>query len=148
MIKKELYDNCVAYVNRRLSTIKEALENAQNSANEETKSSAGDKHETGRAMMQLETEKNLKQRNEALKLKQLLDQIDPNKKCNTVSPGALVTTNNEKLYISISAGKMTLDDDVYFTMAISSPLGLVMNGKKAGEKVSFNGKEYQLLSIC
>ena len=56
-IKQTLYNFCVTYINQRMATAQQAIHTAQASANEETKSSAGDKYETGRAMMQLEIEK-------------------------------------------------------------------------------------------
>ena len=65
----------MAYVHERIAATQEAIYTAQLSANEETKSSAGDKYETGRAMAQLEIEKNTAQLAEALKLKQMLKQI-------------------------------------------------------------------------
>ena len=49
--------------------------NAQEAANEEGKSSVGDKYETGRAMMQIERDKAAQQLDEALKLKNIIDQI-------------------------------------------------------------------------
>ena len=45
------------YVNQRADTVHQIIRSNQNALNSETKSSAGDKHETGRAMLQLEMEK-------------------------------------------------------------------------------------------
>jgi hypothetical protein len=44
-------------VHQRIASAEEAIRMAQESANQEGKSSAGDKYETGRAMAQLEIEK-------------------------------------------------------------------------------------------
>ena len=57
--KAKLYDSCLKLVDERVAHIEDAMRNAQASANEETKSSAGDKYETGRAMMHLEKENGL-----------------------------------------------------------------------------------------
>jgi hypothetical protein len=67
-LKKDLYTLCVNYAKTRIETAKQAIDDAQQSANEETKSSAGDKYETGREMMQQETDRNQAQLNEANKL--------------------------------------------------------------------------------
>jgi sortase (surface protein transpeptidase) len=56
-LKTRLHSLCVSYVGQRIETAQRAIAIAQASANEETKSSAGDKYETGRAMAQLEIEK-------------------------------------------------------------------------------------------
>jgi hypothetical protein len=66
-VKVELIKACYDFINRRIETIQGVISAAQDSANDETKSSAGDKYETGRAMMQLEIENNSKQLTEALK---------------------------------------------------------------------------------
>ena len=56
-IKQELYKLCLEYVENRFQTIQNTIKEIQESLGSETKSSAGDKHETGRAMLQLEREK-------------------------------------------------------------------------------------------
>lgn len=56
-LKETLFKQCVLFVNKRLQTIEEVLSSNQKALQAETKSSAGDKHETGRAMLQLEMEK-------------------------------------------------------------------------------------------
>ena len=64
-IKQELYKLCQTYIQQRILTAKQAIEAAQQAANNETKSSSGDKYETGRAMMQLEIEKDSAQLSES-----------------------------------------------------------------------------------
>ena len=56
-IKEQLYEFCRAYIDGRTIRINESIKSIQESLSSETKSSAGDKHETGRAMLQLEREK-------------------------------------------------------------------------------------------
>ena len=56
-IKKQLFSECQNFVNSKLEAIHRTIEGLQNSLTSETKSTAGDKHETGRAMAQLEQEK-------------------------------------------------------------------------------------------
>ena len=56
-IKQELFGQCQNFVNSKLDTIRQTINELQQALNSETKSSAGDKHETGRAMIQLEREK-------------------------------------------------------------------------------------------
>ena len=70
-LKKELYKQCLDYVQQRMQAAEQAIEAAQKASNDDTKSSAGDKYETGRAMMQQETARNLVQLNETNKLKKV-----------------------------------------------------------------------------
>ena len=69
-VKHKLYQACLEFTDTQISTLKSAIKATQQSANEETKSTAGDKYETGRAMAQLEVEKFQSQLAEALKMKQ------------------------------------------------------------------------------
>ena len=43
-IKKELYNQCISFVNKRLQTIEDTISSNQNALQSEIKSSAGDKH--------------------------------------------------------------------------------------------------------
>ena len=146
-IKFQLYAKCVDYVDQRLSHIQSAIDAAGDSGNDETKSSAGDKHETGRAMMQLEQEKNAKQLIETLELKKLLDRVNPGQKSKIVALGSLVITNKEKFYISISAGKIMIADEIYFALSPTSPIGAKLNGLRANQEISFNGTLYSIKDI-
>lgn len=147
LLKHKLHSSCEESLEKRLFNIKQALGEAQEAANQETKSSAGDKHETGRAMMQLETEKLSRQIQEVLNEQQLLKQIRHDKKYSMVDRGALVITNQIKLYISISAGQLKVDGDTYYAISINTPLGLTLKEKKTGDTVLFQNKPYDILQI-
>ena len=95
-IKEKLHKQCLHVAEDRIVSLQNILQETQDAANNETKSSAGDKHETGRAMAQLETEKLTAQLTEALKLKQALSQIKTTSSTNQITIGSVVSTN--KLY--------------------------------------------------
>ncbi|MGC4020569.1 MAG: 3-oxoacyl-ACP synthase [Cyclobacteriaceae bacterium] len=146
-IKQRLHSLCLRNIEERINTAEQAIAFAQSSANEETKSSAGDKYETGRAMAQLEIEKNSAQLLDAKKLKQQLLQLDPNKVTDKIQLGSLVITNQGNFYISIPSGKFTVDDEVYFAISPSSPIAQNLIGLKFGDKFSFNKKEFTIDSF-
>lgn len=146
-LKQNLYNFCLDYVKQRIDVSYSAIQTAQASANEETKSSAGDKYETGRAMMQLEIEKNTIQLNEARKLRQVLDQFDPLKPTSFVQVGSLVFTSFQSYYISISAGQLTVANKIYFAISPASPIGIQLMGKRAGERFVFNGKSIDIQQL-
>jgi len=56
-----LYQACFEFIDNRIKTIRQAIQETQASADQETKSSAGDKYETGLSMMQLDMEKQAEQ---------------------------------------------------------------------------------------
>jgi len=147
-IKKALFNLCMAYVEVRIAASTEAIRSAQQSAGEETKSSAGDKYETGREMMQQETNRNMAQLTEANKLKIALGQVAVDAPPHaTVQPGSLVITNNGKFYVAISAGSLVIDNETYFAVSMASPIGRQFQGKKIGDNFSLNDKAYVIQTI-
>src|SRR5271163_3387958 len=97
-LKKELHKQCLDYVEKRIEAAQLAIDEAQKASNDDTKSSAGDKYETGREMMQQETNRNLAQLNEANKLRVALKQISTSGSSETAETGSLVITDNGNFY--------------------------------------------------
>ena len=145
--KKTLHAACHAYVQQRIDAAQHAMQAAQESANNETKSSAGDKYETGRAMAQEERNRNAVQLQEALKLQAELARIDPEKPCDTVRPGALVQTSLGLFYLSISAGKLVVDGKECFAVSAAAPIAVALSGKRSGEEALFSGKKIRVEKI-
>ncbi|GAB4055713.1 3-oxoacyl-ACP synthase [Spirosoma litoris] len=146
-IKAALFAQCEVYVQLRVSTAKQAMEAAQEAANSESKSSAGDKYETGRAMAQLERDRNAQLLAEAQKVERDLKQINIDKSYTIGQPGSLIMTSRGKFFISIGAGKLTLDGTDYFAVSAASPIGIALSGRKAGDSVVFNKMTYQILEV-
>ncbi len=146
MNKIRLYEKCCQIVEQRIENTQTALTEAQDAANNETKSSAGDKHETARAMAQLETEKLNNQLSETLKLKQTLEKINTKKRA-TIGLGSVVYTNNGNFYISVSLGRIGFDGENYFAISSVSPIGKLLLTKKEKDSFSFNGKSYTVLTV-
>ncbi len=141
-IKEQLYIQCVTYVKNKEIEMKKAIAEAQEAANEETKSSAGDKFETGREVMQQEIDLNLIRLNELDKMRQTLEKILPSQKSSSVAPGSVVRTNNGNYYISISAGQLKVDGLTYYAISAASPIGSKLAGCKAGDQFEMNGKKF------
>ena len=137
--KRKLYAACVAATEQRIRTIRETLAALAEAKNSETKSSVGDKYETGRAMLQIEEEKSKRQLWDALQTRQVLERIDPDHASATVRAGSLVRTDQGSYYVAIGIGKVTLDGEVYYCVSAAAPLVKAMLGKQAGDEVNFNG---------
>jgi hypothetical protein len=146
-IKEKLYQYCLNDVNRRLTQIKDEMSQTQAAANEETKSSAGDKYETGRAMAQLEVDRYKNQQIETEKLLKTLQAISQRSESNIAIPGSLIRTHTDCFYIAISLGAVIVDDGTYFVISSASPIGRILLGKKKGDTFSWNEKVYVIHSI-
>lgn len=143
-VKAQLYLYCVDYIESRIAAIRTTIEDAREAANNETKSSAGDKYETGREVMQQEIDMNLVRLNELNTLKQTLERITSDKKTDRVAPGSVVLTSNGNYYMAISAGAPTINSERYYAISAASPIGKLLSGKMAGETFSFNGKPFTI----
>ena len=145
--KEELYNQCIEYVKGRMAAAQDAIDAAQQAAKDDTKSSAGDKYETGREMMQQETDRNMAQLAEANKLKIALTHISISANSTIAEAGSVIITNNGNFYLSISAGVLTLGEAKYFAVSPASPIGMMLRGKQAGQQVSLNGKNYTIQEV-
>jgi transcription elongation GreA/GreB family factor len=146
-INQRLLSRCHSFIDERIATAKAAIQMAQASANEETKSSAGDKYETGRAMAQLEIENSSVQLAEALKQKQILDQLKLEDDTTAVRLGSLVFTSRGNYFLAIPAGKMEMDEIDYYAISPASPIGAMLMGLKTGASITFNKKEIVIEKI-
>lgn len=117
---------------------------ATESANNETKSSAGDKHETARAMMQLEQEKLSYQLKDLQDQKLELEKIDISKPSAQIAKGTLIQSDKGFLFLSIGLGKINVDDKTVFAISPQSPLGVKLLGKKENDIVDMNGVKYTI----
>lgn len=141
-LKEVLYGHCVSYVDQRIRTAEQAMKHAQEAANAEGKSSAGDKYETGRAMMQIERDKAAQQVEEALKLKRMLEHIRTDVKHEVVATGSLLLSDTVNFYIAISAGKIVIESKEFITIAPNVPVAHVIMNLKVGDTFLFNKKQH------
>jgi transcription elongation GreA/GreB family factor len=146
-IKKRAYEHCREFVSNRLSRISKQIQEVQESLTSETKSSAGDKHETGRAMLQLEREKLGNQLAESEKMQELLHRVRPDSLNSMGGLGALVETEDRYYYIAISAGAITTERLPIYCISPATPIGQLLLGKTTGESFLFNGNAFSVLSI-
>ena len=146
-IKKAIHDHCAAFVQQRIDNARKAMEAAQEAANEESKSSAGDKYETGRAMMQLERDRYAAQLAEAMALQKQLSLIQIEKSHEVVQPGSLVYTSQGNYFIAISAGKVVVDQQDFIAVSLASPIGNQLHRHKAGDELFFNNKSLKIEKV-
>lgn len=146
-LKQALLLKCREYVDLRIATAQQAKTDAQAAANEESKSSVGDKYETTRSMMHIEGEKAAHQLAEALKLKSTLDHL-PEIQSEKVIAGSLVITGVNKVFISIGIGKVSVEGEEILVVAPTSPLGKVLMGRSANDRVTFNDQSMTILEVA
>ena len=126
----------------------EMLRDTIDSRNSDNKSSAGDKHETSRAKIQIEIDHLYKQLQLLNRQKQQLNSIDFSKKNANASIGSLVKTNNGTYLISIGFGKVIIENEVFYAISLASPIGRLFNNKLNGDKFIFRTTNYEIVEVC
>ena len=120
-------------------------------SNNDTKSSMGDKYETGREMLQQEINNLQVQLNEVLKqqdfLKTSFDKLRMTKKFDKAEKGAIVKTEKGLFFISVSLGEINFDNQKIICISPESPLAKAMNGKQKGDVFSLNNMNQKIVNI-
>lgn len=146
-LKEKTYQSCLELIQQKIDVLQKNLHDLSDSAGNETKRTAGDKHETALAMLQIDQENNSRQLKEALQQKAVLEKIDPHLQTEMIVRGSLVHTNNGIFYISLGLGKLKVDDETVFVVSPEAPLGKLLLMKKAGDEFQFNNTAYEILSL-
>ena len=146
-LKKATYENLLAIVEQKITTAEEEIESARTSIVEDTKSSAGDKYETGREMMQAELTRNNVNLSKALTLKRELTRLNLQTVQEQASQGSMVMTNNGIYFLSIGIGEVNVNDQKIYCISVISPIGELIKGKKNGDTVTFRGKKITIQEI-
>jgi len=146
-LKGIVYHKILKELDRKIAVIGEAIASAKDSRNNDTKSSAGDKYETGREMMQIEIEKNEVLLNQTAKQRKELARIDVSEEFNKVAFGSLVVTDKGIYFISIGIGKIQIEDQICYAISLASPIGGLLKDKAIGDEVQFQGRTFTIKEI-
>ena len=134
-------------INHKIDLVRQTLNGLKESASNETKSTAGDKHETALAMLQIEQENANKQLENLLSQKRLIEKITPSVQPKKIANGTLVKTNKGYFFLSIALGKIIVEGAAVMALSPQSPLGSKLMGLNAGETANVNGVTYVVESI-
>jgi len=112
--KEKIFQQYVLHVHDKIILLQKTLHDLTDSAADETKSTAGDKHETALAMLQIEQENSSRQ----------------------------LSTNKGYFFICLGLGKITVDEQLIIALSPESPLGKQLMHVKQGDSIEFNGTGY------
>lgn len=147
ILKTQIHQACIDHVNKSLQIYQKGIQDAQSGLQSESKSSAGDKHETGRAMLQLEAEKLGAQYQDILKMLNFIKQLNPNDTHKVIQLGSLIKTNLGLFYICSGIGSLQVDNQNIFVLSPVAPLSKVLLNKTQNDSFTFNGKTIVVNSI-
>lgn len=134
-------------ITERIAVLKSAIDNAQEAANGEGKSSAGDKYETARAMGHLEKDMYAHQQAENIRELDNLQKINTDTIYTTAQTGAFIRCSDHSFFIAAGLGKQLIDDQLVFFLSPNAPLAKLLLHKKAGDSFLFNKRNMVILEI-
>ena len=146
-LKQKIYKHYLQIVHEKVNLLQQVLDDLKTSGSNETKSTAGDKHETALAMLQIEQANTRGQLQEALLQQALFQKINPAATSVTVIKGSLIKTNRGYLYMSIALGKTKIDKQDIIALSPQSPLGIKLMGLTAGDAVELNGNRFIIETV-
>jgi hypothetical protein len=145
--KNSLRDFARTVIEKRVAAAQLAMDNAQQAANNEEKSSAGDKYETARAMGHLEKDMHARQLAEHIKELGMLHTVDVNRLYTTAATGSLIECEQQSFFIAAGLGKQIVEGKQVIFLSQHAPLVKLLQGKKAGDQFLFNNKMVTIIDI-
>ncbi|MBL0048446.1 MAG: hypothetical protein IPP32_10170 [Bacteroidetes bacterium] len=147
LLKVKIYAACLNYLNLKINQFEASLLDLTQGAQNDSKSSSGDKHETARAMMQIEYEKIGNQLKEAKMQKEELERINPESSSKKITKGSLIKTNKGFLFLSVGIGKLSVESSEVIILSPQSPLGIKLQNLSLGNSSEMNGTTYTIEAI-
>lgn len=146
-LKKRVVELIKLQLKSKIETLQSEYRLYMESAANETKSTAGDKHDTSKSMMQLEQEKLSGQLNQLKQMVLAVSKVDLSRTNKVGEFGSLIETDKGKFFISISIQGIQIDEENIQCISMQSPIGKVFIQRKAGEVVKFQDKSFSIRSI-
>lgn len=134
-------------IHSKLNALKAEMSDLKNDLAADTKNTSGDKHETSRAMNQLEQERIGKQLEQSEAMLNSLKALRETQSKNLVGAGQLLRVNGAYYFLSVAFGKLTIENEIVFVLSPASPIGEQLIGKSVGDKIQFNGNELEIEAI-
>ena len=146
-LKQKVHQHFLQMVNDKISLLQQDLADLKESGANETKSTAGDKHETALAMLQIEQANKRVQLEKVIAQKIAVERINPTIVAAIVVSGSLVKTDKGYLFVSVALGKAVVEEITMTALSPQSPLGSQLMGLKAGDTAAINHTNYYIESI-
>ncbi|MFS8083886.1 MAG: hypothetical protein ACMG51_10570, partial [Ginsengibacter sp.] len=146
-LKQKIHQHYLLLVHDKIILLQRVLADLKESGANETKSTAGDKHETSLAMLQIEQANKREQLAQVVAQKVLLEKINPVIVATIVVMGSLIKTDKGYLFMSVALGKAIVDGNPCIALSTQSPLGQQLMGLKEKDKAVVNNTSYLIERI-
>ena len=145
--KIKVHKSCMQLIDSRIQSTQEELEHLNRTAEEETKSSMGDKYETGRAMVQQEIDKQHSTLVNLIQMQNQLNQFDPSKSDDSVQQGSLIHTNHGWIYVMVGLGNIEVEGKEVIVISPAAPVVNFLQKALSQGESTLNGRKYEVKQI-
>ena len=145
--KDKVVQQVSEYLDGKIEEIRSTIEDLNLSLESETKSSMGDKYETGRNMIHAELENYNSRLTILNEQKKVINELGFDNLEGKIDLGSLVETNSGYYFLSIGLGKMDLSEASVFCISLNAPIGQAMNGLKPGAEFVFHSKTIRIINV-
>lgn len=147
-LKQKIHFHYLQVADEKVKHLQQVLDELKESGSNETKSTAGDKHETTLAMLQIEQEQKRNQLKDAQLQKAEIEKINTGIVAVCIVKGSLIKTNKGYLFMSAALGKAVVDGVAVTALSPQSPLGSKLMGLRVGDTALFNSMHYMIEKIA
>ena len=147
IFKTKLKQHCIALIEQRVTNAQLSMQQAQEAANEEEKSSAGDKYETSRAMSHLEKDMHAKQLESNRQELAVVSSIECDNIFNAVTTGSVVICDGASFFIAAGLGKASIEGENIYLLSPNAPVAALLFNKKCGDHIDFNNKVFLIKDL-
>lgn len=145
--RKILLETCDQFLTRKKVVLKKAMDSLKEDLENESKSSAGDKYETGREMINIEWNKLSNQLNQYDQLLTILSRLQAHQPNGNIMLGSIVLTEAANYFISVPVGEISAEEKKFYAIGAQAPVAKNLIGKKAGQFFTLNGRDYKILEV-
>lgn len=147
-LKEKIHQHYLQVINTKVKMLQQVLDDLKESGANETKSTAGDKHETALAMLQIEQANTRAQLQEVMEQKVILEKINASLTPRVIVTGSLIKTDRGYLFMSVALGKAIVEGVTVTALSPQSPLGKQLTGRSTGDAATIHMITYTIENIC
>ena len=146
-LKQELLEKCEHFIQQKTAALQYAMQGLKQDLENESKSSAGDKFETDREMINIEWNKISNQLQQYEQMRSVLKQINVQVDSGIAKAGSIIFTENANYFISIPAGEIIVQDTRFYAIGSKAPVAIAMLGKTENDSYTFNQQNVLIKKI-
>ena len=145
ILKGEIYNRCLEIHMEKIKHLETAMQEAEKSAHDYGKQS--DVFDSHRMQLIGKRDMYAQQLKTEMEALETLHKIDLSLNHKTVEFGSVIVTNKQKVFVSIGAGKISIENETYYAISLQVPFFQAMKGLEKGDEFEFRDNKLKILNV-